>query len=202
MRRVLLVEGTDDLHVICSLLKKRAFPETFRVEEKGGIDKLLRVFPVQVKASAIESVGVVIDADTDLVARWASLKALLVTLGYVPPSELPKDGLILEAPAMPRVGAWIMPDNTLPGMLEDFVKFLVPEGDPAWGHSEAVVEALPCQVARFSKKHISKAKIHTWLAWQEDPGTPMGLAVTKKYLHTEDPIVDRFAKWLEGLFVK
>src|SRR5436190_24268592 len=28
---------------------------------------------------------------------------------------------------------------------------------------------------------VSKALIHTWLAWQEKPGRPLGLAITARY---------------------
>ena len=50
--------------------------------------------------------------------------------------------------------------------------------------------------------HKSKAFIHTWLAWQEDPGTPMGLAITKKYLSTNDKVLcNSFIEWLNLLFV-
>jgi hypothetical protein len=48
--------------------------------------------------------------------------------------------------------------------------------------------------------HKSKARIHTWLAWQEDPGTPMGLAITKSYLDTNQELCNLFVNWLNNLF--
>ncbi|WP_367881111.1 DUF3226 domain-containing protein [uncultured Duncaniella sp.] len=48
--------------------------------------------------------------------------------------------------------------------------------------------------------HREKARIHSWLAWQEIPGTPMGLAITKKYLSTEPPVCQAFIQWLNSLF--
>ena len=54
--------------------------------------------------------------------------------------------------------------------------------------------------AMLRRVHFAKAKIHTWLAWQEDPGTPMGSAVTKKYLTTTPPICQAFVNWLNALY--
>jgi hypothetical protein len=42
--------------------------------------------------------------------------------------------------------------------------------------------------------------IHSWLAVQETPGTPMGLAITKRYLNTDDENCQVFIDWLKRLF--
>jgi hypothetical protein len=34
----------------------------------------------------------------------------------------------------------------------------------------------------FRQSYEMKACIHTWLAWQEEPGTPLGRAITNRYL--------------------
>lgn len=93
-----------------------------------------------------------------------------------------------------------MPDNTVAGMLEDFVAALVPDGDqvmPAAKEAVANAVAIP---APFKGIHIAKAEIHTWLAWQDEPGTPLGLAITKKYLNPEAESAASFLKWLHDLF--
>lgn len=199
--RKLLVEGIDDQHVIWGLLKAREFPETFVVEAKNGVENLLQILPVQVKGSGIQAVGAVIDADINIQGRWDSIKDILINLGYTPPANLTGAGIILEARDMPRVGVWIMPDNSLSGMLEDFVGYLVPKGDQLWTHAAQVLASIPNGLAGFSAQHMSKAHIHTWLAWQEDPGTPMGLAITKKYLDPSSPKTEPFLNWLRNLFV-
>lgn len=200
--RKLLVEGGDDKHVISALLKHRNFPETFEIEEKHGIDNVMHTFPVQAKGSGIEAVGIVIDADINLQSRWSSLKSALDLLGYLPPTEFSSGGLVLEAEFLPRVGAWIMPNNNTSGMLEDFVGHLVPPHDELWAHAGAVLANLPAGLARFNAAHNSKARIHTWLAWQSDPGTPMGLAITKKYFDAGAPTSEPFLQWLHRLFVE
>lgn len=199
--QVLLVEGTDDQHVIWNLLKHHDFPEVFKVDQKGGIDRLMSTFPVQIKSSNIRSLGVVVDADLNLPARWASLKTKVESLGYADcPDVPPVDGLILNHVELPRFGAWLMPDNLLPGMLEDFVAYLVPDGDLLWAHSSDAISGIPEGLREFSQDHLCKAKIHTWLAWKADPGTPLGLAISKKYLRADAPAVASFLGWLRRLF--
>ncbi|MFH1466552.1 MAG: DUF3226 domain-containing protein [Pseudomonadota bacterium] len=52
----------------------------------------------------------------------------------------------------------------------------------------------------FRDVHEPKAVLHTWLAWQEEPGTPMGLALTRRYLDPCHPRAVAFAAWLRRLF--
>jgi len=53
---------------------------------------------------------------------------------------------------------------------------------------------------KYSSTHKSKAKIHTWLSWQEDPGTPMGLAITKRYLTVNDTNCSMLINWILKLY--
>jgi len=200
--KVLMVEGTDDQHVIWSLLKHHDVPQVFEVEQKGGVERLLSTFPVQLKASNVNAVGVVLDADVDLSGRWESIRSKLDTIGYVGcPAQPPAEGLVLTQEELPRFGAWLMPDNSLPGMLEDFVCHLIPDKDGLWPHCQEVLAAIPKDLREFADIHTCKAQIHTWLAWKADPGTPMGLAITKKYLSADASAAKGFLAWLNRLFV-
>ena len=93
-----------------------------------------------------------------------------------------------------------MPNNQFPGMLEDFIQFLVPAGDPLWARAADCLERIPEQDQRFPKEHQGKAHIHTWLAWQEEPGTPLGLAITKRYLDADAPHAQQLMGWIRRLF--
>ena len=53
---------------------------------------------------------------------------------------------------------------------------------------------------KYIPAHKSKALIHSWLSWQEDPGTPMGLAITKKFLTTQEEICKKLISWLNATF--
>jgi len=48
---------------------------------------------------------------------------------------------------------------------------------------------------------ISKAKIHAYLAVQEKPGKPLGLAITFRYLDAKKDKVLPFLNWLQTVLV-
>ena len=92
-----------------------------------------------------------------------------------------------------------MPDNILPGDLERFVSFLVPANDTLWSRAKTTISDIPDQDRRFGSKK-SKAEIHTWLAWQQEPGRPLGVAIRARYLDPDAPKAQQFVKWLRELF--
>ena len=119
------------------------------------------------------------------------------------PDNPAAEGTILDPPAdtlLPRVGIWIMPDNQTKGILEDFLRFLVPEGSQLFRHVESSVMAIPEGERRFSQFDEPKAIIYTWLAWQEKPGKPLGTAITAKFLDPNVGQVDVLIAWLKRLF--
>jgi hypothetical protein len=201
-QNLLLVEGKDDEHVLYALLKHHRIPERFKVVNKEGIDNLLETLPVELKRSDLERLGIVVDANTDLAARWTAVRNILLEAGAVnvPRTPSPEGSVaILEQPDRTlTVGIWLMPDNQLPGMLENFIAFLVPPNDPLWDYAGDCLRRIP--QPRFSPAHLPKVHIHTWLAWQEEPGTPMGLAITKRYLDAHAPNVHRLMAWIRRVF--
>jgi hypothetical protein len=197
----LLVEGNDDQHVIWALCERFGIAETFDVVDCEGIDNLYDAIPVRFKQSGIKTIGIIIDADIDLKSRWMSVKATLLDLGFIVPNDLPIDGLILQKENI-KVGVWVMPNNHLNGMLEDFIAFLVPQDDNLLPIANTTLDKIENEKQnKYSLIHKSKATIHTWLAWQEDPGTPMGLSITKKYLTTDEKTCKRLLEWLQALFI-
>ena len=199
----LLVEGRDDKYVMKHICDSRGIPLP-NIMPCGSVDGLKEAFPPQLKTSREEGdvVGVVIDADSDLCARWQSVRDRLVEVGYkdVPNAPNP-NGTIVEPPdnsLLPKAGVWIMPDNKTPGILEDFLQYLIPKSDALFSHAVNSVDSLPEQ--RFKDKDRPKALIHTWLAWQKEPGRPYGTAITARFLDPDLPQADVLASWLERLF--
>lgn len=203
-RNVLLVEGSDDEHVVKHLCGHHGLPQ-LEIANLGGIEKLIESFPIRLKESDVSALGVLVDADTDLQARWRSLRDHLLSAGYPKAPKSPKSaGTIWQAPAdtlLPRVGIWLMPDNKTSGILEDFLRFLVPAESPLFAHVEQSVAGIPAEQRRFSDLATPKAIIHTWLAWQEKPGKPLGTAITARYLDASVPQVTGFVDWLRQLFI-
>ncbi len=205
--RQLLVEGKNDRHVIWALCNQYQLPEIFSVEvpeEDGteGIEALLAGLPARLDESKLQTLGIVVDADRDLAARWQAVRDRLIASGYhnipkVPPAE----GWVDAPSDRPRVGVWLMPNNQLPGMLEDFVAHLIPSNDALRPKAEAILQEIEeAGLNCYTSVHRPKALIHTWLAWQETPGMPMGQAITARVLSHESPIAIAFVAWLQHLF--
>ncbi len=202
--KALLVEGKDDEHVLKHICGNRDIGPLDEVKDLDGVDNLLDDIPVQLKASNEVGavVGVVIDADASVESRWQAIRDRFVQVGYRNvPTEPKPDGTILEPPEvslLPRAGIWIMPDNRTSGMLEDFLLFLVPQPNDLLGHVIRSVDSIPDRL--FKENDELKAVIHTWLAWQEDPGKPYGQAITARFLDPDVPQVDVLVSWLRRLF--
>lgn len=205
-KKTLLVEGKDDEHVLKAVCGRRNGPHFNEVKVYEGVDLLLESLPVRLKASGDgEIIGVVIDADTDLEARWRSIRNGLIQVGYHDAPESPSpNGTIVDPPTgvlLPRVGIWIMPDNQSTGILESFLRFLVPAGSGLFNHVESSVAAIPEGELRFNPLAKPKALIHTWLAWQEEPGRPMGTAITARFLDYDVAQVSDLVNWLNQLYL-
>jgi hypothetical protein len=89
----LLVEGKDDQHVVWALCGTFGVPKTFDVIDCEGIEKLIEQVPIRFKQSDIETLGIIIDADTQMSKRWASLKGILIAQEFLVPDTLPTTGL-------------------------------------------------------------------------------------------------------------
>ena len=203
-KKVLLVEGTDDMHVMMHICGTRDVGKLDEIKDHGGVNSLIESFPVRLKESDTEALGVVLDADTDVSSRWHSLRDRLRDAGYDAVPETPvTGGTVVPAPpssVFPRVGVWIMPDNVSPGILEDFLRFLVPSGSPLFQHVEASVSCISPGQRLFRESDLPKVLIHTWLTWQAEPGKPLGTAITARYLDPGVPQVDVLVTWLRNLF--
>lgn len=200
-KNLLLVEGKDDEHVFLSLLAHYNVPNAFRVKNTNGINKLMDALELEVDSNELKHIGVVVDADVVLEDRWKALKSVLVKSGYNSiPSTPNLNGTVIHDEERPTVGIWLMPNNVLPGMIEDFIKFLVPEDDVLWPLAEDAVQRVIATDRKFRLSYTSKAHLHTWLAWQEEPGGPMGQAITKRYLNANAPYAQELISWIRQLF--
>jgi hypothetical protein len=201
----LLVEGKNDRHVIWALCNRHQIPDLFTVETPGtdeGIDALLQGIYLRLRAENLQVLGIVVDADQELSTRWATIKNQLRSQGYTEiPVSPPENGWISSTPGLPRVGVWLMPNNTLPGMLENFVTELIPNNDILLPKAEKVLQEIEqSNQNRYPITHHPKALIHTWLAWQEFPGMPMGQAITARALTHESNLSNLFVAWIKRLF--
>ena len=213
---VLLVEGQDDWNVFGHFCRT-VFGERIRLQgdktpdaavsllivDMKGISNLLKYenLKVRLKESDLNKLGIVVDADADVTARWASVRDRLAKFGYALPDVPDPNGTIIKAQDQPvTVGIWVMPNNALPGKLEDFIGFLMPASDTLWIRAEDCVQQIPEPERRFTEPDFIKAHVHTWLAWQAEPGVPMGQAITRRFLDISTLHAQALAGWLTRLY--
>ena len=201
LKDILRVEGPDDKGVLVAILRYLGTDDKVQVKDSGGIDNLLAAIPVELKGSDLGRLGIVVDADDAVQPRWDALRHILTAAGYGKvPRKPATGGTILRDADLPVVGIWIMPDNQVPGAIEHFVHSLISTGDALWPLAEATIQSVVAVERRFVPAQEMKASVHTWLAWQEEPGRPMGQAITKRYLDPASPHADALCDWLRKLF--
>ena len=196
--KILLVEGADDKRVVEHLWKRchRSEP-SFDIEDKGGIDELLKAIGTEIKVPGRVVVGIVADANDDVGARWDAISNCLREVDIAAPREPPSNGVIMDG--VPRSGVWLMPDNQSPGELEDFVLKMVPRDDPVWPLAQGYVRSIPKGKRKFRAGKTSRAEIHAWLATREEPGF-MGAAIGRGDLETGGLLCSAFLAWITRLF--
>lgn len=200
---VVYVEGRDDEHVIGQLLIRggvdaEGLPVFVDSRGKQGVLDAIRV---AVRAGTGGSVGFVLDANDDPDATWRAVGSRLRRAGVDAPDRIPRDGFVGESAEFgTRVGVWLMPDNRRAGALEDFLKDLIELGDRLLPHAETSTAAAKELGARFPSVDTKKAVLHTWLAWQREPGRPYGLAIKAHYLRDDSDAARRFVLWFGRVF--
>jgi hypothetical protein len=197
----ILVEGPDDAQVLFHLLQHYGLHTQITIQKKDGINNLLESLEVELKRRAETLLCIILDTDTDIATRWQSLRHKLIEAGYhsVPPQPDSR-GTILKQEGHPTVGLWLMPNNIIPGTLEDFMSLLIPDGDILWPIAQDIVQQVVVKDRRFPQTQTMKANIHTWLAWQEEPGKPMGQAITKRYFRADATHAQQLIVWMKKLF--
>ena len=206
----LLVEGEEDKRVIPQLIEANGVPwgdtsdaPVVEIKPCDGFEGMVRpsLIKTELMESGLEALGIVADANGDAQSRWNSLRARCTPSFPDLPESLPSDGLTQENDAGLKLGVWLMPDNQSHGMMETFLTYLVPnEGNPILEHAERARDKARALGAPFKDAHADKAKIHTWLAWQNPPGRPLHNAVMERILDPCSCHAAAFVRWFRSLF--
>lgn len=195
--RVLLVEGQDDEYVVSRLLEQHKSALPFSILNKQTISKLLPSISLEIRAPDRQAVGILVDANDDIAARWDAVRGQLSKADIPPPTAPDSAGTIIDG--TPRVGIWLMPDNESSGELEDFVVRMIPDGDEVWPLSQRYIEEIPEAERKFSAKKKLRAQLYAWLAAREDH-RQMGLAIRARDLEVDGELSNTFVAWLTKLF--
>ena len=169
----------------------------------GSVDEILKpeVIRVEIGVSGLDALGVVVDANGDAAARWDEVKTWCSNEFFDLPEQIPAEGLEVVHSDGPRFGVWIMPDNRLTGMLEDFLVRLIPDDSrPLYDLATNSVADAKRNGAPFRDVHVRKAEIYTWLAWQDPPDLRLHEAVEHTVLDPARAESRTFVNWFRSLF--
>lgn len=207
--KMLLVEGDEDKRVVPWLAEAAGIlwnPNKAPIVDiypYDGVDTLLRPGEIetQLKRSGLTALGVIVDADESASGRWEAIRARICDRYTQIPATLPISGVVLRQDSLPAFGAWVMPDNANRGMLESFLLYLRPDSNrDLLRHSADAVSTAKSLGAPFSERHVDKAQIHSWLAWQDPPGRQLHNAIMEKMLTNQPPLLQSFIAWFRELF--
>ena len=142
-----------------------------------------------------------LDADKASKNRWDSVRGRLKGIGLTLPNRIPEEGFVGYTDLFKaRVGVWLMPDNRRSGAIEEFLKDLISDGDTLLQLADTSTVSAKKLGAAFSDAKQRKAVLHTWLAWQKNPGVPYGLAVKAHYFQHDSPAARAFVDWFRRVF--
>jgi len=208
--KLLIVEGHDDRQSVVSLMKSHVnWPEApdlwpVYVDLGKSVSEILnpKFLSVTFKRQGYNMFGIMLDADDkDPGDRYQSIRNTCLSLFPTLPIALPPEGIIVANTGGMRFGVWIMPDNVSEGLLESFLRYLVPgKQEPVWNLAVGSVDAATKINSGCTAKDYPKAHLYTWLAWQSIPGQQPGKALTKGILNPHSPHAAAFVKWFRELY--
>ena len=173
------------------------------IDPYGGVDELVKpgVIAAELRATGLEALGVIIDANSNAHQRWKQVKKRIDDEFDRLPDQIPLGGLDVIHPNGPRYGVWIMPDNRFSGMLEDFPVTLIPDDSrDVYELATRCTRKAATNGAPFKASHQTKAEVYTGLAWQDEPGKQLHQAVEHRIFDPESPQSQPFVKWFRELF--
>ena len=206
LRKLIAVEGQDEVHFFNELIK---FIGTSDIEvwEVGGKTQFKSKFAGFINLRGfdeLESIAFVCDADnTNSRSAETSFSSLCRIIENVTTEEPSFSGNIVLPSGMgefsegnPKIGIYVMPNNSDGGMLENLCLNSV-EDDPAM---VCVNNFLECALQLEKKpKNIPKAKVQTFLASKEKIVNRLGLGAKKGYWVFESPVWSELKTFISNL---
>lgn len=190
----LLVEGNDERNFFESLIKHLSL-ENMEIRNFRGKDNL-RDFLMALCddddfAGAVQSIGIVRDADGSAESTFESIRDSLLHVG-LPVPDWPQS--FVRTDSGPTVGVFVMPGGGRTGMLETILRdtFANSKIDRCIDVYLDCVGALP----GVDLRRPDKARVHAWLATRPDPHVSVGVAAKKGYWDMNHPALKDIREFL------
>ena len=196
--RLVVVEGKDEVEILCSLFTHMAddLPQDvhlYSADGKTEIAKLLTGLRATPGFGDVVSLAVIRDADTSAAGAFESITGALRSGELAAPAQ--PGGF---ADGTPRVGVFIMPDGQGEGALEDLcLAAFEQSGDRAFECLEAYMDCLKGQ--GIEPDHPSKAKGLAFLASRKEQPARFGALARKGGLPWDSSAWDDLKSFLRQL---
>jgi hypothetical protein len=199
------VEGADDFHVVCALVRKAGVSWIasdsripYAPDTNGDADAIKKAV-VAVKGRT-PRVGLVVDGDARPSERWQAIHRQFDEIGVPLPTDYEDDGVVVSLDGERCVGVWMMPYGGQPGAVEALVASLIPDSKLR-AHANVATDQARAIGAEFADKDLDKARLRAWLSWQRAPGAPYGRAIDAGFLELSSPMTDALVRWFRRLYL-
>lgn len=214
MDHILLVEGESDrafFELICKKLALDAFVRVAAPKDLtgsyNGKEGVFGCLPTELKNlgdGQTTRLGIVLDADSKpnggFQAAIDRVGKIVAPFGYRL-SGSGAGGIIYQNnDGLADLGLWVMPNNALEGMLEDWVKHCMHSDEQTlFTHAISSIDTLPVP-KKFNAINRSKAEVATWLAWQKRPGHGLYRIIEDNLIDTRSQLYLELSAWLKHVF--
>lgn len=192
--RVLVVEGDEDEKFFKALIHHLGLQD-IQTMPIGGKTKLrhnLKALSLSSGFSKVISLGVVRDANSDPNGTLQSIKDAL-QYAKLPVPDRP----LVGAGKKPRTSVLILPEENMPGMLEDLCLRAV-EKDPAVFCIEEYFECLKAR-GLSNPDNMSKARVQVFLASRKKAGLRLGEAAEAGYWPWHEHAFEKVKDFLQQI---
>ena len=174
--KLLAVEGTDEIIFFEELFKHIGILDKVELREVGGKDQFKIKMPALQKTTGfndLESIAIIRDADESFKGAFESIKKILEKMNLQVPA---RPGIFAEG--IPKVGFFIMPDNTGNGMLENLCLDTVKDDKAI----ECVDQFIDCaKKLKKQPKNAAKTKAQAYLSLMPEIANSVGRGAQKGY---------------------
>ena len=191
----LLVEGNDQRNFFEAFIKHLSLAD-IQIRNFGGVNELRAFLLALANApgfrEAVQSVGIVRDAETSAQAAFQSVQSSLENAGLPVPNQPER-----RAGSSPAVTVLILPGNNRSGMLETLLNetFANTPEEACINAFFDCVEALPT----VSINNPDKARAYAYLTTKPNPHHSVGMAAKQSYWDLDHDVFSRVRQFLRAL---
>ena len=191
----LLVEGNDQRNFFEAFIKHLSLAD-IQIRNFGGVNELRAFLLALANApgfrEAVQSVGIVRDAETSAQAAFQSVQSSLENAGLPVPNQPER-----RAGSSPAVTVLILPGDNSPGMLETLLNetFANTPEEACINAFFDCVEALPT----VSINNPDKARTYAYLTTKPNPHHSVGMAAKQSYWDLDHDVFSRVRQFIRAL---